>query len=764
MFTMRCVRVAVAVGLMAAWPSVGTGQESTPVRAGQGTIAGRVVVRGTDHPVAGALVTLSGPAARATSDEAGTFVFAAVPPGPCTVAAEADGYKAASVGVVVEAGVTARVTIALDADPLRIEERVDVRGRLPRGSEAQPGTAFTLTGTRVTTISGTLGDFGRTLRSVPSASGTSDERSSVVARGGNPVENGFYIDNIEVPNVSHLPDWGSTGGFYSLIDPFMVDAFDFVVGGFPARFGGHLSSVTDMTYRVGSRDRIRGQARFDIAMAAIGAEGPLPGKRGTWRASVRHADFIYLKEIISLDDANPRWTDAHLHVAYDLSPRHRVSLLDVFSSDRLLEHQESNLDERTEIDQNTVGLNWRATWSDGLRSETSVSCSRFERLLGLEYRPPDDRYNWAIARKTTWAAIRNENTWSTGARGQLRFGAQARWYEHDVEYLVVPARPGTILVSTGPWAYRTTDTAAFVSGDVRPHPRLGLTAGIRAEHASASGRSHVTPRAAVSFRVTESVQLNGTAAVVHQPLPADLMALTPGALALRDMGARQYSAGVSVAAPGGWRATIDAYDKSSTALPLDPSAGHRLVLDREPFRDYNIPLRLVDTGTGRARGVEALIERRLGQGFSGVIAARASRNTYRDASGVERHRLFESRYGVTVAADWTHGDAWNVSGAFVLQDGTPYTPTHEEASAALGMWVRRGGQYNTLRYPVYASLNVRVERRFQAGRTILAAYADCWNLLGRQNVGWIEGWNAETGDVFQYQMPRTPFVGVGVIF
>jgi hypothetical protein len=209
---------------------------------------------------------------------------------------------------------------------------------------------------------------------------------------------------------------------------------------------------------------------------------------------------------------------------------------------------------------------------------------------------------------------------------------------------------------------------------------------------------------------------------------------------------------------------VDVYDKQYSGLPLDAEFTHRLLLDREPFRDYSIPLYMVDTGTGHARGVECLIEKRLGQSLSAVVAGRVARNMYRDARGTERHRLYESRYGLTVAADWTPGSRWTVSGTVVVQDGTPYTPTHEEASAALGVWVRRASAYNSVRYPTYATVNARVERRFAIGQTTLAVYADIWNLLGRENIGWIEGWSAETGDIFKLQMPRTPFVGMGVIF
>jgi len=753
--------VGLLVLLVAPTPSGAVAPES----ASRGGIAGRVSDASNGRALAGVGVRVVGTDLVATTDDGGAFRLDGVPAGSHVVGAELAGYAPARLAPVeVRDGQTTEIDLALEPSPIRLQEEVQVLGRLPRRSESSPGDAFTLTGAQLTTVPGTLGDFGRTLRSTPAAAGSSDERNTIVARGGNPLENGFFVDNVEVPGISHLPDWSSTGGFYSLIDPSAVESFDFIVGGLPPRFGGFLSSVTDIAYREGSREHFAGQARFDIAMAAAALEGPLPGRRGSWRLSVRHADFVYLKEVLSLDNGNPRWTDAHAKVVYDLSPRHSLTVVDLFSSDRLLDDGVSLGAERTEIDQNTAGINWRATWSDRLRSETSVSHSWYARYLGEEYDPPEDAYDWSIDRRTEWVAVRNENTMSIGQAGLVSLGIQARRLSHDVRYLVVPTRPGTVLISTGPWELRTTETAGFLSAGGRLFSRFRANAGLRLEHSTASRRSHLAPRVSASFQLHGSWLLNGSAAVVYQPLPPDFLAMTRGALDLRDMRADQYSLGMSLTSRRGWQGTVEVYTKRYSGLPIDPEAPHRLALDREPFRDYTVPVSLVDTGTGRARGVELMIERRVGNRFSGLVAARVSRDTYRDARGVQHDRLYDSRYGLTVAADWTPNGRWNLSATLAVQDGTPYTPTREDLSLAWGTWVRDGARYNTLRYPTYVSLNARAERRFAVGKTTLAVYADVWNLLDRKNVGWIKGWSPGAGEIFEYQMPRTPFVGAGVVF
>lgn len=724
-------------------------------------IAGHVTNAVTGQPVPGAALEIAGVALTASAGARGEFTIGPVPPGRHTVTGHAPGFDRASV-VVEGCDPGGSLTVTLWPQPRRVEH-VDVVGQLPRGSERTPGEAFALSGARITTLSGTMGDLGRTLRSVPAVAGTTDERNALVARGGNPLENGFFVDGMELPNASHLPDSGSTGGLYSLVDPWAVQSVEFVVGAFPAEFGGFLSSVTDITYREGSRERVQGQARFDIAMAAVEAEGPLAGRRGSWLASVRHADFTFLRDVISLDDKNPRWTDTHLKVVCDLSPRHSLSLLDVFSSDRQVEESDGgSRHERRHDDQNTVGLLWRASWSERLRSVTTVSHSWWRRRRSQEQLPPGDVYDWGDHRTTEWLAARSESTLSLGS-STLRFGADVRRYGHDVGYTVIPTGPGVVLLETGPWSYRTTESAGFLSGVAKPFRRLSTTLGVRVEHSSASGRTHLSPRASASLRIVGRLRLNGAAAVVHQPLPADFTAIVPRHLAQPDLRAEQWAVGLSWEGKG-WRAGLEAYDKAYDSLPIDPGSPHRLILDREPFRDDGVPVDLTDDGTGRARGLELMLEGGVGRRLSAVLAARVGHDTYRDGQGRERDRLYDSRYGLTVAADWRPTGNWHLSTLFVLQDGTPYTPTNVPASLATGTWVRRGGLYNTLRYPDYASLNARVERRFALGRTTLAAFADCWNILGRRNVGAIDGWSPHGGDDVEYQMPRTPFVGLGVAF
>ena len=62
----------------------------------------------------------------------------------------------------------------------------------------------------------------RAMAVLPSVTPVSTLTNAMSVRGGNPIENGFFVDNIEVPDISHLSSQGSTGGPLSMINMDLV--------------------------------------------------------------------------------------------------------------------------------------------------------------------------------------------------------------------------------------------------------------------------------------------------------------------------------------------------------------------------------------------------------------------------------------------------------------------------------------------------------------------------------------------------------------
>ena len=113
------------------------------------------------------------------------------------------------------------------------------------------------------------------------------------------MENGFYIDNIFIPNINHFPQMGSTGGNVSWLNMDFVERMDVSTGGFDAAYGNRLSSIIDIGYREGNRERINSQINFGIINYGAQIEGPLPGKRGSFMISAHRSFLTAIKDLVN---------------------------------------------------------------------------------------------------------------------------------------------------------------------------------------------------------------------------------------------------------------------------------------------------------------------------------------------------------------------------------------------------------------------------------------------------------------------------------
>lgn len=131
-------------------------------------------------------------------------------------------------------------------------------------------------------------DIIKSLSVLPGVSNGAEGTSTLLVRGGGQDQNQFVLDGANVYSTGHLL------GFISTFNPDALKKVDFYKGGFPARFGGRLSSVVDVTFRDGNKKDIK--ANFDVGLinAKIAIEGPLKNNKTTYLLAARttYLDFF----------------------------------------------------------------------------------------------------------------------------------------------------------------------------------------------------------------------------------------------------------------------------------------------------------------------------------------------------------------------------------------------------------------------------------------------------------------------------------------
>ena len=107
-------------------------------------------------------------------------------------------------------------------------------------------------------------------------------------RGGSPNQNLILLDGTLVYNASHL------FGFFSVFNADAIKNVELIKGGFPARYGGRLSSVLDITMKEGNMQKLHGEGAIGLIASRLTVEGPIKKGTASFVFSVRrtHIDIL----------------------------------------------------------------------------------------------------------------------------------------------------------------------------------------------------------------------------------------------------------------------------------------------------------------------------------------------------------------------------------------------------------------------------------------------------------------------------------------
>jgi outer membrane receptor for ferrienterochelin and colicin len=125
-------------------------------------------------------------------------------------------------------------------------------------------------------------DIIKAIQLLPGVQAGGEGQSGIYVRGGGPDQNLILLDGVPVYNVSHL------FGFFSVFNADAVKNVELVKGGFPARYGGRLSSVLDIQMKEGNKNGIHGDAGIGLIASRLTLEGPFnKGKESSFMVSGR---------------------------------------------------------------------------------------------------------------------------------------------------------------------------------------------------------------------------------------------------------------------------------------------------------------------------------------------------------------------------------------------------------------------------------------------------------------------------------------------
>ncbi len=133
-------------------------------------------------------------------------------------------------------------------------------------------------------------DIIKTLHLTPGVSTGTEGTAGLFVRGGNGDGNLFLIDGHPIYQMNHII------GIFSAFNPDAISDMGFYKSGFPARYGGRLSSVVDLQMKEGDMKAYHGSASVGLLSGSLNLEGPILKDRTSFNISLRRtwADLLWM--------------------------------------------------------------------------------------------------------------------------------------------------------------------------------------------------------------------------------------------------------------------------------------------------------------------------------------------------------------------------------------------------------------------------------------------------------------------------------------
>lgn len=732
-------------------PLMGFAQESNQRR---GSITGCVVDAQTLEPLIGVNLIIEKTLNGAATDTDGRFEITNLTPGIYTVTVRYIGYETQLIpDIVVGVQGADELYIKLNPATLQGDEITVTTGYFSETNTEGIGKV-SFTPEEIRRNPGAGQELSRVLAALPSVASRGETSTDLLVRGGSPTENGNYIDNIPVPNVRHFTmQGGRSNGPIGIVNTDLVSDIEFSAGGFTSKFGNHLSSVSDISYRDGNSDHIRGNLGFNMAGGGGDINGPL-GKKTTFLLSARRSYLDLLADAINSGGA-PRYNDAQAKLSFNPSKKDKIILLSIYGAS---EYESTFEDAREEgfpdavyngNDQNTIGTNWRHLWGNGY-TNTSLSYS---------YKNIDQHLRDAITEQTSikydareaQEVLRSITYLRLNPTNSVEFGGEFTLEQNEYDYFYAG---GTNVAGEVRPDYIRNDNvdgglaAGFFSYNLQITPKLSATAGLRGTYNSYNEDFNMAPRVKARYQLTPKMGLSAAYGVHYQAVPRYLISQNEALADLKSTRADHYILSADYLLSDDTKLTIDLYNKeysNAPILPLVNNVGIRsYILDS--FQSFYENLN--DNGEAYARGVEVLVQKKLAVNFYGMVSASYFRTRYKDYLGEWQDREYDNRMLFSVIGGYRPNDLWEVSVRWSYLGGRTYTPIDAQASEAAGSEIYDMSAFNSERYPAYHSLFTRIDRRYFLKRTNLVTFVEIWNTYNRANVD-ADYWNIHTNQIDQ---------------
>ncbi len=611
-------------------------------------------------------------------------------------------------------------------------------------------------------------DLIKNIQMLPGVQGGSEGFSGLYVRGGGPDQNLILLDDVPVYNIGHLL------GFFSVFNAEAVKHVSVLKGGFPARYGGRLSSVVDVRMVEGNRDKIKGSVNVGVLSSGISLNGPVKKEKSGFALSFRRTYLDAIAAIAQVDDeesTNYYFFDLNGKFNHTLSPRSRLYFSTYLGRDKyytsynyVVVSNDGTTDSDVKLhDENSAGwgnlvsaIRWNYLFNNKLFGNLTANYSNYRFFIGVQRNNHENNAWNSFEQKYVSGiqdfSLRTDFDYYPSNGNLVKFGAKVVFhlFNPGIDFIQRESNStSTVDTTIGDLRLKGWENHAYYENEFTFNEKWLLNVGGRlilfigddklywSVEPRVSARYSISPEWSVRSSFSSMSQFIHMVSSSNIALPTDLW--LPVTDKIPPMRALQLSMGsdYNFGSNAAYTVSMDLYYKwLENILHYRESTG---------FFDYSTQWEdKLTSGSGTSYGAELLVKKNTGTltGWLGYTIAKTFNQFDELNDGKDFAARFDRRHDVGLSVNYRFNEKLDGGLMWQYGSGTPITLPSEKYYAPDFPFIGSNGNsgysenavsINGFRMPAFHRLDVGFNFRKELRRGERIWSLGVINLYGRQN-------------------------------
>ena len=515
-------------------------------------------------------------------------------------------------------------------------------------------------------------DILKVIQLLPGVQSGSEGTTGFYVRGGNADQNLVLLDEAVVYNPNHL------FGLLSTFNSRAINNVTMIKGGFPAQYGGRLSSILNISMKEGNNKTYHMNGGLGVITSKLTVEGPILTEKASFIISARRTYFdLLLKAMPSLSSTKYSFYDLNAKINYKLSDSDRFFLSFFSGSDNAAYVDANSLNYDFKFGNSTGTLRWNHLFSEKLFSNTSLIYNTY--LMNL-------KTNQGNFYSEFYSQIKDFNAktdfeYFPNPAHTIKFGVQ--YTQHTITPTGTSGNVKTDSLATkvnitNIQKKRAAEGSIYINDAINVSKSIGLNLGLRFPvfKINQTSYSGIEPRATLKYTLSPVSSVKAAYTVMHQYLhlvpsstasfPTDIW--LPSSKIVKPQRSQQYALGYfRNFEKNMYETSIEAYYKAMQNQVAFKEGTHLL-------EQTDIDQQLV-FGKGWSYGVEMLVKKRSGR-YNGWISYTLSwtNQQFPDLNfGKVFPFKYDKRHDLKAVGIYNLNKKWSFSADFVFASGNVVT-------------------------------------------------------------------------------------------